>query len=101
VSRYGFTREADQYLEGIHHFIARDSPSRADRFGDRLEAVCQDLADMPGMGRVWPDLGGGMRRFLFGDYLIYYRPSADGVEILRVLHGARDIRRALRQPPAP
>jgi toxin ParE1/3/4 len=33
----------------------------------------------------------------FEKYLIFYRPLEDGIEILRVLHGARDIRRILEQ----
>jgi plasmid stabilization system protein ParE len=31
-----------------------------------------------------------VRRHVVGNYLIYYRPIADGVEILHVVHGARD-----------
>jgi len=39
--------------------------------------------------RTWPLKG-------FERYLIFYRPLSDGVEILRVTHGARDIARLFR-----
>jgi toxin ParE1/3/4 len=32
-----------------------------------------------------------LRSLSVGNYLIFYRPLADGIEIVRVLHGARDI----------
>jgi toxin ParE1/3/4 len=101
MSRYEFAVEAAEDLESIYDFISRDSPARADRFVRRLEVACQRLADMPGMGRAWPNLGPNVRKFPFGEYLIYYRPSDGGIEVVRVLHGARDIRRAFRQPPGP
>ena len=101
MSRYEFAVQAAGDLGEIQEFIARDSPARADGFLDRLEAACQRLADMPGMGRAWPGLGPGVRRFPVGEYLIYYRPGSDGIEIVRVLHGARNVHRAHRQPPGP
>lgn len=35
----------------------------------------------------------GMRLFALGNYVIFYRSGADEVEIVRVIHGARDWRR--------
>jgi toxin ParE1/3/4 len=43
------------------------------------------------MGRERPDLRAGLRSFTVGSYLIIYRPLADGIEVVRVLHGARDL----------
>lgn len=39
--------------------------------------------------RRWPVTG-------FENYLVYYRPLRDGIEIIRILHGARDIARLLK-----
>jgi toxin ParE1/3/4 len=46
---------------------------------------------MPGIGRQREDLAPRLRGFPFGNYVIFYRPMENGVEIVRVLHGARDL----------
>ena len=49
------------------------------------------LARNPAAGRERPELVSDLRSFLVGRYILFYRPIDDGVEIVRVLHGARDI----------
>lgn len=46
---------------------------------------------MPEAGRSRSELQMGLRSFPVGRYLIFYRPSATSVEIVRVLHSARDV----------
>jgi len=78
-------------------FIQRDSPNAAIRFLAASEASFRLLADMPELGerqdfgrkefaglRAWPVRG-------FENYLVFYRPIESGIEVLRVLHAARDI----------
>jgi len=43
------------------------------------------------MGRKVEELAPNLRSFPIGSYLIFYRPVEDGIELIRVLHGARDI----------
>jgi toxin ParE1/3/4 len=70
----------------------------ADCFYAEAEAAFRHLASMPGMGTLFKATNPafGELRYLplssrFKKYLVFYRPVADGVEIARVLHGARDI----------
>jgi toxin ParE1/3/4 len=49
------------------------------------------LARMPELGRKRPDLAPDLRGFPIGNYIIFYRPVPDGIQVIRVLHGARDI----------
>jgi toxin ParE1/3/4 len=51
------------------------------------------LAEFPGLGRQRDELGPAVRSFPVGNCIIFYLPLADGVEVIRVLHGARDIRK--------
>ena len=51
----------------------------------------QLLATMPRMGRLRPELGDCLRGFPVDDYTIYYRETGQGIEVIRVLHDARDI----------
>jgi len=43
------------------------------------------------MGRLRDELADGLRSFPVGRYVIFYRPIPKGIEIVRVLHGARDL----------
>ena len=49
------------------------------------------LAENPLLGRGRPEFGRDIRSFPAGNCAIFYRPTDDGVEIIRVIHGARDI----------
>ncbi|MEI9421246.1 type II toxin-antitoxin system RelE/ParE family toxin [Mesorhizobium sp. Cs1299R1N1] len=81
--------EAEADIEAIALYIAEDSPSAALRWYDEIHAHCQRIADMPGMGVARPEVRAGLRTFPAGNYLILYRQTDDGAEIVRVVHGAR------------
>jgi toxin ParE1/3/4 len=78
-------------LTEIWEFIAEDSESRADAFIDRLDQSLGALAANPLIGRARDELSPNLRSFPFGRYVIFYLPLPDGIEIIRVLHGARDL----------
>jgi toxin ParE1/3/4 len=78
-------------LAEIWSFIADDSEAQADRFLVRRETQLQLLATQPTMGRACDDLMAQARRFPFGRYAVFYFARPDGIELLRVLHSARDI----------
>jgi toxin ParE1/3/4 len=71
--------------------IAEENPTAADRWIDSIDEKCQMLARASEIGRKRPDLAVDLRSFPVGKYVIFYRPVSDGVQIIRVLHGARDI----------
>jgi toxin ParE1/3/4 len=81
--------EAD--LRAIGDWIAADSAERALGFLTELRQCCQTLASTP---RRYPVVSRyaslKIRRRAYRDYLIFYRISKNAVEILHVLHGARD-----------
>jgi toxin ParE1/3/4 len=71
--------------------IAEDNPLAADRWLDSIDEKCRLLATMPGLGRKRPDLAPDIRGFPVDNYAIFYRAVPDGIQIVRVLHGARDL----------
>lgn len=83
--------EAESDLEEIWWYIAQDNPNNADRFLDRIQETCLALGDFPKMGTSRNELKMGLRSHPVGNYLIFYFPLEDGVDIIRVLHGSRDI----------
>lgn len=85
--------EAENDLEEIWWFIAQDSPDSADKFLDRIQDSCLALADFPKIGASREELKAALRSQPVGNYLIFYFPLEDGVDIIRVLHGSRDMTR--------
>jgi toxin ParE1/3/4 len=83
--------EAREQLEDIWLYIARDNDAAADRLLDRIEAALFDLAHRPMMGRSRPELAPELRSFVVGNYVLFYRPLFDGILLIAVLHGSRDI----------
>jgi toxin ParE1/3/4 len=75
----------------IWAYIAEDSDSKADAFVELLDRKFRALAENPAIGRARHDLTEGLRSFPVGRYVIFYMPLGDGVEVIRVLHSARDI----------
>lgn len=73
----------------IWSYIAKDSETNADAFIDRLQ---EGSAGPPaGLGAPERGVGTGDSDLPFGRYIIFYRVVRKAVEIVRVLHGARDI----------
>jgi toxin ParE1/3/4 len=78
-------------LAEIWDYIADDSEAQADAFVAKIDAKFQILAKQPGIGRLRDELAADLRSLPIGRYVIFYLSLANGVEIIRVLHGSRDI----------
>jgi toxin ParE1/3/4 len=87
----------EEELWAIWEFIAKDNPDAATRVVEAAYLTFKTLAANPGLGRerrFENSLLRGVRSWLvagFDSYLIFYRPHSDGIQILHVYHGARDI----------
>ena len=88
-------------INGIVAYITPHHPRAAQAVADAILAACDLLAAMPRMGtlrrarsprleglRSWP-----VRRYR--RYIIFYLPTADGIDVVRVLHGARDVQKII------
>ena len=82
---------AESDLLEIWVHIALGNPGAADRFIDRIHRKLKLLAKSPGIGQPRDQLSPGLRSFPIGDYLIFYKKIADGIVIVRILSGYRDI----------
>lgn len=88
--RISFAAERD--LDEIWLYIGEFDVDAADRWLDTMKDCFSVLAEQPFAGQSRTDLDLELRFFASGSYLIFYRPIACGVEIVRVIHGARDYR---------
>jgi toxin ParE1/3/4 len=87
------------------YLAAKASLEIALRFYDDASFTFAKLADMPGIGEGWPSTNARLtgirvcRIEHFDQYLIFYRPLDDGIEIIRIIHAARDIDAVLESGP--
>jgi toxin ParE1/3/4 len=84
-------------IDEIADFIAQDSVAVGRRFYDAAQDSFRQLAAMPGMGRLRQFRNPQMAELRswairgFEKFLIFYRATDHGIEVVRVLHGARDV----------
>jgi toxin ParE1/3/4 len=102
--QYIITAPADCDINSHFSYIDQQNHAAAIRFLQAAEASCKELTAMPELGqrqqfrresltdlRAWQVRG-------FENFVIYYRPIEDGIEVVRVLHAARDIAAILDDP---
>lgn len=85
-----YSPAAKNDVDGILSYIAKDKPGAAVRFAAKLRARCVPLARNPFVGEDCSLLRPRMRRVTYAGYLIFFRVDDETVEIIRVIHGARD-----------
>ncbi len=91
MNQYQISPEAREDLDEIWLYIAHDSPDTADKYIHAIVSRFPTLASMPLMGRERPELSPGLRSFVVGHHVIFYRLFDSGVEVVRVLDGVRDL----------
>jgi toxin ParE1/3/4 len=85
------TAEAETDLEQIAAYVAEHSPQSALKLIRDLRERCESLSDTPRGYSLVPRYEHlGIRRRPFGNFLIFYRIGTDAIEIVHILHGARD-----------
>lgn len=87
-----WTDTAEAHLDAIYRHIARDSPVYAKRMVDRLTRRSIQIADFPQSGRKVPEYNfEQIREVIEGPYRIAYHIKADQIDVIAVLHGARNV----------
>ena len=93
MAGYSVSLQARRDLRDIEEFISDYNPVAADQLLARIDDQFQLLADNPFMGRERAELGDNLRSLRVENYVIIYRPADSGIEVVRVINGARDINR--------
>jgi toxin ParE1/3/4 len=84
------SRTTDDLTE-IWDYIADDSETQADLFIDTIDRKLRLLAEQPNLGRSRGELAENMRSFPIGRYVVFYIVMPSYIQVVRVLHGARDL----------
>ena len=90
TARFSADSEAD--LLAVVEFIAQDNPNAAREWLRSIHERCDRLAQHPLTGESRLGFGvAGCRSVSVGMYVIFFRPTSNGIEIARILHGSRDL----------
>jgi toxin ParE1/3/4 len=88
----GWSPEAEQDILAIWIHVAREaSPDVAEEQLRSVDRACEALAEWPHSGRARDELFRGVRSIVVDPYVVFYRVGNSAIEIIRVLHGRRDV----------
>jgi toxin ParE1/3/4 len=82
---------AAEDLKDIWAYVAQHNENAAGKLIKEITGKFVLLGDNPLAGRGQDKFLVGLRSFVLKNYFIFYIPQEDGIEVLRVLHGSRDI----------
>ena len=91
LNKVEYSKQALGDLESIWAYIAVDNETQANKLMIGFAKKFRSLLHSPQLGKMRDDLIVGLRSFPNGKYLIFYQETANGIEIVRVVHSARDI----------
>ena len=97
MAEFTISPEARDDLDHIHAYISGDNPDAADDVLESAFSTFENLSRMPSMGREREFKSSqlsGLRSFTiqgFRNYLIFYRENQNGIEVVRVVHAARNL----------
>ena len=91
MAHFILSEKAKEDLLELWTYIAADSVDEADKFVDAVTERLATLAEKPYLGRSRNELRKDFRSLPLGNYLIFYRPVEGGIDVGRVVHGARDL----------
>jgi toxin ParE1/3/4 len=92
MARIQRTRAAlNDLLDLWIHVAEGQGDARANAFIKKIEKVLLTLSNQPFMGRARPELREHLRSFPVNPYILFYEPRDDGILLVRVIHGRRDI----------
>lgn len=98
MSSYSFSDAAIQDLDDICEYIAQSNPRAASRLFDAIRQKCKLVAGFPNMGKSYEKLSPNLRGFTVEDYIVFFYPRADGIDVARVVSGYRDLELIFAEP---
>lgn len=91
MSQYIISLPASRDLQVITDYFAGENFDVGERLLQLFNQKCQQLISFPNIGRLYEDLRPGLRGLPFDGYIIFYQIVDDGIEIVRVVSGRRDL----------
>lgn len=91
MNHFRLSRQAEQDLEHIWVYLTQQDELLADKQIAQILDRLPMLSQFPNMGKQREDIWIGLRSFPVKPYVIFYSKILDGIEVIRILHQARDV----------
>ena len=91
MSRYIISPAASRDLDEISDYFVSRNIEAGERFVDAFDQKCRNLVKFPRIGRSYAEIEPLLRGVPLNGYIILYRLREDGVEIVRVVSGYRNL----------
>lgn len=91
MKRYIINIVASQDLAAISDYFYTHNIEAGERFLQEFSRKCKQLANFPSLGRSYADIEPDLRGIPLETYIIFYKVIEDGIEIMRVVSGMRDL----------
>ena len=91
MKQYIISSPAIQDLQVIIDYFSETSVVAGEKFISKFEAWCQKLRTFPTIGKRYDGLQLGLRGIVIDEYILFYQVTDNVVEIIRVVHGRRDL----------
>lgn len=97
MAKYVLTKKTVEDLSGIWEYTCVAwSEKQADKYYALIVSVFEAIANHPGMGKIYEEIGENISSRGVGEHIIFYRPQGTGnIEIIRILHERMDLKRHL------
>ncbi len=92
MASYLFSEAAVKDLNQICEFIGRTNVKAASKLFDYIRQKCKLVASFPNMGKDYSQIRQNLRGFIVDDYIVFYYPREDGIDIVRVAYGRRNLK---------
>ena len=91
MARYLINVLATQDLNDIADYFATYNVRAGEKFFKSFNQKCKQLVSFPNSGKNYKEIAPDLKGIALSGYIIFYRTIDDGVEILRVISGRRDL----------
>ena len=91
MNQYIISTEAIRDMEQILDYLANTNINAGEKFLEEFSKKCRYLTQFPLMGRSYREIRPYLRGLPMKNYIIFYRLTKQGLEIMRVVKGERDL----------
>jgi toxin ParE1/3/4 len=96
MKRFTLSPRAQADIEEIWDYTVEHwNVGQAEVYLRKIKAAVEAVADDPRLGRSCDEVRAGYRKYPAGSHILFYRPTPDGIDIVRILHQRMDFERHL------
>jgi len=91
MKTYSLSEKAIADLEAICESMSETNRDFAVKFFENVREKCRKVAQFPNMGKNYGEIKVNLRGFVVNNYIVFYFPRSDGIDVVRIISGYRDL----------